>query len=75
MQSKTCKTTLSIIAPDPNVVVYGTSADEKSKGLKEIEAQFERDWFHTLQLSWSASSRCNTIKMQLFLINYTKSHV
>lgn len=35
---------LSAIAPDPDVVMYGTGADEKRLGLAGIRAQVERDW-------------------------------
>jgi uncharacterized protein (TIGR02246 family) len=35
---------ISAFAPDPDVVMYGTGADEKRVGLAEIEAQAERDW-------------------------------
>lgn len=35
---------ISVFAPDPDVVMYGTGADEKRVGLTEIEAQAERDW-------------------------------
>ncbi len=31
-------------APDPDVVMYGTGADEKRIGLEAIQAQAERDW-------------------------------
>ena len=31
-------------APDPDVVMYGTGADEKRVGLAQIQAQVERDW-------------------------------
>ncbi|MCI0521696.1 MAG: nuclear transport factor 2 family protein [Chloroflexi bacterium] len=31
-------------APDPDVVMYGTGADEKRVGLAAIQAQAERDW-------------------------------
>jgi ketosteroid isomerase-like protein len=31
-------------APDPDVVMYGTGADEKRIGLAEIQAQIKRDW-------------------------------
>lgn len=34
-------------APDPDVVMYGTGADEKRIGLAEIQAQAERDWSQT----------------------------
>lgn len=35
---------LSLCAPDPDVMLYGTGADEKRIGLKEFKVQFERDW-------------------------------
>jgi ketosteroid isomerase-like protein len=35
---------LSAIAPDPDVVLYGTGADEKRIGLAQIQAQMKRDW-------------------------------
>ena len=35
---------LSMIAPDPDVVMYGTGADEKRIGQAGIQAQAERDW-------------------------------
>jgi|RhiMetdeSRZDD1v2_1073273.scaffolds.fasta_scaffold3184473_1 ketosteroid isomerase-like protein len=34
-------------APDPDVVMYGTGADEKRLGLAEIQVQAERDWSQT----------------------------
>jgi ketosteroid isomerase-like protein len=37
----------SAFAPDPDVVMYGTGADEKRIGLAEIQAQAERDWSQT----------------------------
>lgn len=54
------KTVLSLIAPDDDVVIYGTSADEKRIGLKEIKAQFERDWSQienpALEYKWTSIS-------------------
>ena len=38
---------LSAFASDPDVVMYGTGADEKRVGLAEIQAQAERDWSQT----------------------------
>ncbi len=35
---------MTIIAPDANVVFYGTGAKEKCVGPEEIRAQFEKDW-------------------------------
>lgn len=35
---------MSVFAPDPVVLVYGTGADEKRVGLDEIRMQVQRDW-------------------------------
>ncbi len=35
---------LSCFAPDPDVMMIGTGADEKRVGLQEIRTQIERDW-------------------------------
>ena len=35
---------MALFAPDPDVVMYGTGADEKRVGPAEIRAQVERDW-------------------------------
>src|SRR4030095_14481747 len=34
----------AITAPDPDVVLIGTGADERRVGQAEIQAQAERDW-------------------------------
>ncbi|MBI4199140.1 MAG: nuclear transport factor 2 family protein [Chloroflexi bacterium] len=34
----------SMFVPDPDLVLYGTGADEKRIGVKEVRIQFERDW-------------------------------
>lgn len=53
-------TLLAAFAPDPDVVLYGTGADEKRVGAKEIKAQFERDWSQSesaaLRFSWHSVS-------------------
>ena len=41
------KRLLSCIAPDDDVVMYGTGADEKRIGLNAIRTQAERDWAQT----------------------------
>lgn len=41
------KRMLACIAPDLDVVMYGTGADEKRIGLNAIQAQAERDWAQT----------------------------
>lgn len=38
---------LSAFAPDPDVVMYGTDADEKRIGKAGVQAQAERDWSQT----------------------------
>lgn len=38
------KNAMSFIAPDADVFMYGTDADEKCAGQEAIKAQFERDW-------------------------------
>ena len=38
---------LSCMAPDNDVLMYGTGADEKRIGLNAIRAQAERDWAQT----------------------------
>lgn len=35
---------LALFAPDDDVVLFGTGADEKRIGLAEIRRQVERDW-------------------------------
>lgn len=35
---------LEVFAPDPDVLMYGTGADEKRIGLDQIRFQAERDW-------------------------------
>lgn len=42
---------LATFAPDPDVVMYGTGADEKRTGLAEIRIQAQRDWDQTEAIS------------------------
>jgi ketosteroid isomerase-like protein len=42
---------LSHIAPDEDVILYGTGADEKRVGPKEIQEQVERDWAQTDEIA------------------------
>lgn len=50
----------SLFIPDTDVSLYGTGADEKRIGLKEIKAQVERDWSQSqsasLKFTWQAVS-------------------
>ncbi len=52
-------------APDPDVVMYGTGADEKRIGLAEIQAQAERDWSQaeatTLTYGWTSVSAAGSV--------------
>lgn len=43
---------LALFAPDPDVVLIGTGADEKRVGLAEIQMQAERDWAQSEAISW-----------------------
>ena len=38
---------LATISPDPDVIMYGTGADEKRLGREGVKAQAERDWSQT----------------------------
>jgi ketosteroid isomerase-like protein len=59
------KTILSLIAPDDDVIMYGTSTDEKRIGFKEIKAQFERDWSQienpALVYKWTSISAAGNV--------------
>lgn len=52
-------------APDPDVVLYGTGADEKRVGLAEIQAQAERDWSQsdvaTMTYGWTSVSTAGSV--------------
>jgi ketosteroid isomerase-like protein len=45
--SRDIKRLLSCIAPDTDVIMYGTGVDEKRLGLAGIQVQAERDWAQT----------------------------
>lgn len=52
-------------APDPDVVMYGTGADERRLGLAEIQAQAERDWSQTeasvITYGWTSVSAAGSV--------------
>lgn len=56
---------MSLIAPDADVVMYGTGADEKRIGPKEIKAQFERDLSQiedpALEYKWTSISASGNV--------------
>ena len=47
---------LARVAPDEDVVLYGTGADEKRVGLQEIRKQVERDWAQTDEIAMEFDS-------------------
>jgi uncharacterized protein (TIGR02246 family) len=56
---------LSAFAPDPDVVMYGTGADEKRIGLAGIQTQAERDWSQTesaaIIYEWTSVSAAGSV--------------
>ncbi|MFO0794669.1 MAG: nuclear transport factor 2 family protein [Candidatus Brocadiaceae bacterium] len=56
---------LALFAPDPDVVMFGTGADEKRVGLAEIKAQAERDWSQSegasLTYGWTSVSAAGSV--------------
>ena len=52
-------------APDPDVLLYGTGADEKRVGMTEIQAQAERDWAQTesavVTFGWTSVSAAGPV--------------
>jgi ketosteroid isomerase-like protein len=55
----------SCIASDPDVVMYGTGADEKRLGLAQVELQAKRDWSQSdetsLSFSWISISAAGPV--------------
>lgn len=55
----------SAFASDPDVVMYGTGADEKRIGLAEIQAQAERDWSQSeaagMEFGWTSISTAGPV--------------
>jgi ketosteroid isomerase-like protein len=64
-QEREIKPLLAVFAPDPDVVVYGTGADEKRVGLSEIQKQVERDWDQadasTFEWGWHSVSAAGPV--------------
>ena len=52
---------IELFAPDPDVMIIGTGADEKRIGLDEIKAQVERDWDQSdassFRFDWASVSK------------------
>ncbi|MDY9926937.1 nuclear transport factor 2 family protein [Methanosarcina sp.] len=59
------KSAMSLIAPDDDVVIYGTGADEKRVGQEAIKSQFERDWAQIedpgLEYNWISISAAGNV--------------
>jgi len=59
------KNVLSCFAPDSDVVLFGTGADEKRVGIEQIQAQVERDWSQTetaaISFDWISTSGAETV--------------
>lgn len=59
------KSVMSLIAPDADVVMYGTGAEEKRVGPEAIKAQFERDWSQieepALEYNWISISSAGNV--------------
>ena len=47
---------MECFAPDPDVVLFGTGADEKRIGHEQIRNQVERDWDQTESVAMSFTS-------------------
>lgn len=58
---------LALFAPEPDVVGFGTGADEKRIGPAEIKAQFERDFDQCesirLELKWRSISAAGPVAL------------
>jgi ketosteroid isomerase-like protein len=57
-KTRNLKDLMACFAPDPDVVLYGTGADEKRMGSEQIRFQVERDWSQTesIEMSFTSSS-------------------
>jgi len=59
------QTLLALFAPDPDLVLYGTGADEKRIGLAELKVQVERDWSQSdaasMLFGWTSVSAAGSV--------------
>ena len=59
------KALMSVVAPDPDVVMFGTGADERRIGPAEILTQAERDWAQSeatsLDIGWHHISAAGSV--------------
>jgi ketosteroid isomerase-like protein len=65
---------LAIMAPDPDVVLYGTGADEKRVGLAQVRMQVERDWSQSeaawVDFQWMSVSASGPVAWAAADINF-----
>jgi len=56
---------MECFAPDADLVLYGTGADEKRIGPEHVRAQVERDWAQTesieISFAWKSISAAGTV--------------
>lgn len=64
-KARNLKNLMECFVPDPDVVLYGTGADEKRVGLEQVRAQVERDWAQTesieLSVAWKSISAAGSV--------------
>ena len=63
---------MECLAPDADVVLYGTGADEKRIGPEQIQSQDERDWAQTesiaMSFPWSSISGAGTVAWPQWMV-------
>ena len=64
-ESRDMDSLLSGFAPDPDLVLIGTGADEKGLGLNEVRSHLERSWAQSeaasIELGWSRVSAAGSV--------------
>jgi ketosteroid isomerase-like protein len=64
-KARNLKNLMECFVPDPDVVLYGTGADEKRVGPEQVRAQVERDWAQTesieLSIAWKSISVAGSV--------------
>lgn len=64
-RNRDMKGLLECIAPDADMVMYGTGADEKCIGPEQIRTQIERDWAQSesaaILFDWTSISAMNQV--------------
>ncbi len=64
-KARNLKGVMECFVPDPDLVLYGTGADEKRVGAEQVRAQVERDWAQTegieLSITWKSISAAGSV--------------